>query len=640
VVTKKIGLLFVHGIGEQKRFEHLTNSVRELAELYRLADQRVAVSVVDRTADWKVPPGSPDLTGPAPMTLSLVPQKGSDMAGPVDFECHEVWWADLGTRSGLGDTIGFWLWGLGQWSAIIYRLLDFSRMKVPDKDRPDDRPMVALPRSVSGHFWEEVSTRGRLAAAALAAVFTLVTLSLVKFLASKVSGLEVSPTLLVQYIGDVRQYEQRARPGDSPTSDPGHPHRVAIRRRMITETVAMAARGHDGWFIVAHSLGTVLAYNGITEIGHALPNYLPESLWRALPDALKQDDGCRRRPAVEAMMPSRPPWLDHDDVINRPALFARLDGVLTYGSPLDKFAAIWPRIVATATDRADPEQPVFREDCVWLNLAAQSDPVAGALNRYGAPTLRRHIARPKLINRTTPFGLRFLISHLDYLRSGERNQRGPALLQRLAVARWLAGGVKAESIPGRASGSAGTWLIAAIVYLAILGLAWAAAAVTLTVFGGGWDWLGGGKPVPFANFSEFSEPLGQNLGVALGIAFAALLVAGLWRWLQEAVLNADLARFDGKDPLLRRILGAMALWAGFLAAVSLAGLAILLPYDLHIVNDLPFVARPDPPNLVAARGWLTAGFAGAMLGLAILIHSLVSWTGPAFFKDTFNPKGT
>ena len=38
-------------------------------------------------------------------------------------------------------------------------------------------------------------------------------------------------------------------------------------------------------------------------------------------------------------------------------LFANLRGFLTYGSPLDKFSGLWPRIVATATDRTDGSAP-------------------------------------------------------------------------------------------------------------------------------------------------------------------------------------------------------------------------------------------------------------------------------------------
>ena len=95
---KRIGLLFVHGIGEQKRFEHLIASVGEFAELMLRAEPDSSVSVVDRTGGWTLPAGTPDPDGRAPMTLTLrTPGKH------YEYECHEVWWADLGARSGVFD---------------------------------------------------------------------------------------------------------------------------------------------------------------------------------------------------------------------------------------------------------------------------------------------------------------------------------------------------------------------------------------------------------------------------------------------------------------------------------------------------------------------------------------------------------
>jgi len=352
---RRIGLLFVHGMGEQQRFEHLRSSVAEFAELMIAEDDAAQVSVVDRTGDWQVPPGEPAMNGDAPITLSVkrTPDKQPAAAEQnIRFECHEVWWADLGARAGLADTIAFWFWGLGQWAAPIYRSVDLAGVgKSADEDlRP---PKTTMPRSIAGDLIHEPLARFKLLLAGIAALLTLVTWSLAKRLLGALFGKAPSPSLIVQFVGDVRTYQQRAAPGQARISDPGRPLRVGIRRRMVTEMVAMAARGYDEWFVVAHSLGTVLAYNGLTEFGHTLPNYLPEKQWRSLPDHFKRDDECRLRPPdeISAMMPARPGWLAYEDVVNRLKLFEGLSGVITFGSPLDKFAGLWPRIVATADDR-------------------------------------------------------------------------------------------------------------------------------------------------------------------------------------------------------------------------------------------------------------------------------------------------
>src|ERR1700754_4073311 len=104
-VIERVGLLFVHGIGEQARFQHLRDSVLELAEIIRTSDQDATVTVVDDTKDWPHQPGAPENGGPPPVTR-MVSQNGKS----THFECHEVWWADLGGRCGVADTVRFWTW--------------------------------------------------------------------------------------------------------------------------------------------------------------------------------------------------------------------------------------------------------------------------------------------------------------------------------------------------------------------------------------------------------------------------------------------------------------------------------------------------------------------------------------------------
>ena len=96
IITQHIGLLFVHGIGEQKRFEHLVNTVTQFAELMLQSEPEARVSVIDRTTDWKLPPGQPHPQGLAPISLTFRSRNKN-----IEYECYEVWWADLGARSGL-----------------------------------------------------------------------------------------------------------------------------------------------------------------------------------------------------------------------------------------------------------------------------------------------------------------------------------------------------------------------------------------------------------------------------------------------------------------------------------------------------------------------------------------------------------
>jgi hypothetical protein len=627
---KRIGLLFVHGIGEQERFEHLTGSVRELAELMLGAILDSSVSVIDRTRDWDLKPGVPDPDKRAQMTLTLrTPDKH------YAYECNEVWWADLGTRSGMLDSITFWLWGLGQWAAPIYQELDGAQMsKRPAPNGTLESDLVVLPASVAGKLGEECLARFRLAMAALAAAFIGSTWALAKRV-MKFLGAAPSPTLIVRYVGDVRTYEERAKPGDTAISDPGKPRRVGIRRRMVSEMVNLATRSDiDEWWILAHSQGTVLAYNGLTEIGHTLPNYLPEEQWKALDDKFKVDPNCLPRSKVYAMVPARPAWLVTDkEVINRDLLFEKLRGFITYGSPLDKFAALWPRIVGTATDRKDGKNPL--RNCTWLNIAAPQDPVAGMLCRYPAgPMQAMEGAIPQVKNIALPFRANYGLAHIRYFTGAERWVDTSLQRTKKSIVAWLAGEPEPEAVAARPFR-----LRLAIVYIpylliiAALGLATAAlvavvAGLADTLF----QW--GSKTPVTATGSGFIDRLlhdirqlfGETLvicGLVLGVALAVIIGFGLWRWYSESRLNLRLARADaGNDANRPENAGTWKLVIEMLARQRAAGLTFLL-------LALPLMAAGLWIDLGryrdGHRGLYGALISLGVMALAILMQALINW---------------
>lgn len=563
---ESIGLLFVHGIGEQDRFAHVRQTAAQFAELMRQAEsddggsgETFGCSVVDNTENWEVPPGEPHPQGLSPIQITL---ESSERR--LIFRCHEAWWADLGARTGVLDVILFWTWAFGQWCAPIYRELDAARLKKNDRTRSGKQlnkevsQLATLPDSIVGRFDRELGARFKLLMAGLATTLVVMSWVIVKRLFANLLQQAPSPTLLVSYVGDVRTYEERAAPGNTALADPGYPRRVGIRRRMVTEMVAMggmAARGElDRWYVAAHSQGTVVAYNGLTEIGHALPNYLSEAQWLSLPDSFKSDPGCDRRgpDEIQSMMPSRAAWLVDADVINRPALFEQLRGVVTYGSPLNKFAAVWPRIVATATDRNDKRNP-FHRDCRWLNLRAPQDPVAGDLTSfYGPPPPALARERPgfsgfipPLTSVDTPFGIDVLISHLRYFKGGERFAKGTAMKQRRQVMRWVMnGGTEAANsiLTGMSRSMKIPGVLMLAYYLTFLFLLFIAAAAAITIGG---DLVASllGEPgeIIWLNPRVFLDRLCANIPTLLAVLVSIVSVAGYFRWIWESQLNIRLA---------------------------------------------------------------------------------------------------
>lgn len=565
--AERIGLLFVHGVGEQQRWDHLRSSVQELAELLLQTGDNPRVTMIDRTGDWPHPPGHPDPAGLAPIVLIF----GADCR-QIEFHCYEVWWADLGARAGLGDAITFWLWGLGQWCAPIYRDLDAASLpksKLTGTKKPVST-LATTPESVVGRIIAEPLARLQLVLAALAAAFVFCTWSLAKRVFAGLLGQAPTPTLIVRYVGDVRTYEARAAPGDSALSDPGRPRRVGIRRRMVSEMIALGTSACDGWYVIAHSLGTVLAYNGLTETGHALPNYLTEEQWKRVPAPFKRDPGCKRREDVGAMMPARPPWLRDRDVINRPLLFSKLRGFLTYGSPLDKFAGLWPRIVATATDRKVKRSP-FPKNCPWINLVAPSDPVAGKLDSYGGAVGRRLAnAIPTVENIRTPWSPKYGLAHIRYFAGVERYARSKGPEQKRAVARWLLN--SAQPIPDHPQNWLMRLLSVQLAYpLLVFLLLLATTALVVAVVGTADRLIGQGEQDLSLLFQKALRPV-------LAAALALILLMGLYRWFSESRLNTRLASADrdsdADQSAERRRYWTRIIW--MLRAQWVAGSALLL----------------------------------------------------------------
>jgi hypothetical protein len=613
-ISDRIGLLFVHGVGEQKRWEHLHASVLEFAELIRRSAGAPSVTIVDRTANWGLPAGTPNLKGEAPISMDVrLPTRR------IRFECQEVWWADLGTRSGPLDSLRFWLWGLGQWCAPIYRDMDVSRT-APTSGQ--GARLTAMPRSVVGKV-REVAVRFQLFSAALAAAFVACTWSLAKRLFAFLLGQAPSPTLIVQYVGDIRTFTERAAPGDSALSDPGFPRRVGIRRRMISEMVALAAREDVGeWYVLAHSLGTVVAYNGLTEIGHTLPNYLSEAQWRAVPAGWKVDPITRPRDnEIGKMMPARPHWVEDHEVIDRSQLFARLRGFLTYGSPLDKFSGLWPRIVATATDRTDGRS-VFPAQCDWVNLYAPTDPVAGRIDCYAqlAPVL------PPIRNCRTRWSILAGLEHITYFKGFERHRKKHAE-QRLALVEWLLG-APAGDIPKREQRSGIARFAAWILFAILLLLLWAATTAVVVLARSAWDGSASSGGDRFFDWHGFLRSLCETLGPTLSLFVAPILVVGVYRWARETWLNWRLSKADNLPGKVQSAL-LWNVWAA--SAMTLFSLPLLyVGAALELGWPLPAPIADWSRWLLGwvPRGWLVGFLCGLGLFIAMSLQAFFNRSDP------------
>lgn len=541
---EEIGLLLVHGMGEQRPLEHLQGTARELASHISAVPGLIRLSVLDSLADTEKADETKSVVIDAVFRRPLGEQQ-------VRLHLHEVWWADLGIRGGLWEQVKFWFWGLGQWAAEVLRKGDPSRNTEKLMSMPRFGHQASAMQRPSG--WRQAPSRLLLAGAGLLAILTFFTWSAAKRVISFLAQTLPEPSLIFLFVGDVKTYEQAGGPGKGSLADPDQPMRATIRRRMIARMVEMAARRDlDRWYIFAHSLGTIPAFNALQETELALPNYLGKQAWEALDARFKTSAPFTppgETPSTDHMMPRRPAWLKPTDGIDRHRLFERFAGFVTYGSPLDKFAAMWPRVVPLNRQAA-----VFSKGCEWVNLHDPTDPVAARLdafeppqNRADADTARRIALVPQ--NIASRASWLFGLSHIRYFKPRRRDAKTmPA-----AIAGALVGG-PAASLAGvarkAALSSTEAWVraLAATVQVTAIAVLMAAAAGALL--------LAIGKALP----DRAAELVKQAIG-AVCPYLLAMLQAGGWPALKAgaaivvatalaAVLLAGLVRI-GRDALRR-----------------------------------------------------------------------------------------
>ena len=514
-VMERLGVILVHGIGEQKRFAHLDSELRGLIEGFkRRPGARVTVeilsgSAVTYNAEQDTWAGGSD---PSARVTVVEPDRA------VEINVHEVWWADVNEPYSLAKQVRFWLWGLSMWS--------FPRSPGRD-DLPGYREAMLTPQTPEQTAFDRGFVRAQLFMAGTFFLVAAFSLGAAVFFAKRLFGLEPPDfvRVFVNYISGVKLYNQSTRQGSGflpnrhgflDTLD--DPPRFSIRRRMIQAVVAVGARppgkAYDRWYVLGHSLGSIVSFNGVMEPGQSFANYLTRDSWDELkangfagparpaphdpPDWVKVPPG--------TMSPTRPVWLADNELVYRDKIFANFRGLLTYGSPLGKFAELWPARVPV-----NKVEPIFSDKVKWINVYDGRDPVSGLMKAFNAEVLAPEGVTPRHCPTLQGFGYAassvLLLSHIRYLKTrGETKQQLPDVL-----ADWLMTGTFTPPTIGqgrwydtktywhRVNGSWIWWLVAFAV-LAVLGtitFKWLwQLAVASWLKGPSWllsltDWLGG-----------------------------------------------------------------------------------------------------------------------------------------------------
>jgi len=452
---EKVGILLVHGIGETKKFENIEAVARNIATALRAAhnlDVRVIVNTSDN-AGFRADQQIWLADGKEPVIIEVKEYDPNDPSRnkiiKITQLCFtEAWWADLGKADTLKSQISFWIWGLSLWSrkqdlGKIGQDVGVVSQVLPPSNTSDSKPIsFSLP------------DRFRFFVVSLVVLLILPLLSFLSVILRQILGFNLRADILVQYLGDIKHYQDEQREGAGYIIDMGQPLRIPIRRRMIKALVKMGLANYDRWYILSHSLGTVVAFNGLMEPDSALPNYLNQDLWEQVKNSkikTTADDGDElSEKQANSMFPDRLFWLSKEEeldknerlsaIISRQDLFKNLKGFMTYGSPLSKFAVVWPAIVPINNNNQ-----VFDQDFEWINVYDPTDPVADLTKSYF--TLNKpEKARLPVTEIAYKAESIHLLSHIEYLTYNPK--RPNPLVQQVAY--WLLKGEKFQT-PSRKS---------------------------------------------------------------------------------------------------------------------------------------------------------------------------------------------
>jgi hypothetical protein len=120
---RSIGVIVVHGIGEETRFEHLADRARKLtaalAELCKRDGRSFGLEVLEAQASTLYAPAQTWQAGDRPPVKVHISQNPKGVKGPEDealeISLYEVWWADINDPPGFKKDLFFWLWALSIW---------------------------------------------------------------------------------------------------------------------------------------------------------------------------------------------------------------------------------------------------------------------------------------------------------------------------------------------------------------------------------------------------------------------------------------------------------------------------------------------------------------------------------------------
>lgn len=345
----RIGIICVHGIGEQPRCKHSDAVARDLVKILSSHYGSDAVSV-------QTSPGVNRGTVRADTTIFL---KRRSILYEIDL--IECWWRDLGERHGFKRIIRFWSWAITLWSSRrLSEEASLGRVN-PDACKGKGKLVRIFYTRLIIYLYSVLFF-----VLILPAHFFLNIASALPFLAR----INIFATAY-SYLSSVKLYVESKNDTVDDVVDLLVPKRVRIQSRLNALITKVGSADYNSWILLAHSLGSVIALKSIMEDGAAYANSLTADEFNNIDPRFLRN---RSNSDVDYIdkTPSKN-WVPEDVSLNLDLLYDTFGGLITYGSPLHMFSKMWPSIIEINNKR---EFGSFS----WVNISNTLDPIAGDID--------------------------------------------------------------------------------------------------------------------------------------------------------------------------------------------------------------------------------------------------------------------
>jgi hypothetical protein len=223
---------------------------------------------------------------------------------------------------------------------------------------------------------------------------------------------------IFSYMSSVQLYQQRSGRKGGTLVDFDQSLRISIQRRFANGLVNMAERPYSRWYIMAHSLGSVIALKGLMYPDSGFARFMGYNRWHHSRFRF-------RRNAADVGdypdKPYKPTWLEASDGVDSALVLGGCRGFISWGSPLETFARTWRQMVHLRRHSALPK------DFEWINLYDPVDVVASPLTSYNNLS-----EKDRPLNFPCRSSILILSAHTSYFISAIRNRHkrtAPTILQ-------------------------------------------------------------------------------------------------------------------------------------------------------------------------------------------------------------------